>query len=216
LTTREKEHWEEVAQELDTYYREEKDVLGRAIDKVFRKAMTERLNLTLQECSNIKGKRVLNIGCGTGLMSVRLAQRGAYIVGIDYSQNMIEQANAIAKEKGLLDNCIFIKDDFAKHVFNGRFDISIALGFFDYTKDPELNIKKMNAVTKEKCIMSFSARFAFQVPLRMIWLRSRNRPIHLYTKKELKRLFSPIFSHYKIQNISAGYYCVGTPQAQTG
>jgi len=211
LTAQEKEHWEQVAQELDTYYKGEKDALRRAIDRVFRKAMTERFNFTLQECKNTKGKRILDIGCGTGRMSIQLAEKGAYVVGIDFSQDMIDRANAIAKEKDLHDNCVFIREDFAKHVFNERFDVSIALGFFDYTKDPEFNIKKMRSVTKEKCIMSFSAKFAFQVPLRMIWLRSRNRPVYLYTKKELKHLFSLHFSHYKIKNISAGYYCVGTP-----
>lgn len=211
MTAQEREHWEQVAQELDTYYREEKDALRRAIDKVFRKAMTEKFHLTLQECKNIKGKKILDIGCGTGHISVRLAEKGAYVMGVDFSQDMIDRANAIAKEKGLFDNCVFIKDDFAKHVFNEKFDVSVALGFFDYAKDPGFTIKKMTSVTREKCIMSFSAKFAFQVPLRMIWLRSRNRPIYLYTKNELKRLFSPHFSHYKIKNISAGYYCVGTP-----
>lgn len=210
MTTTEKEHWEQVAQELNTYYKEEKDALRRAIDKVFRKAMTERFNFTLQECKNTIGKRILDIGCGTGRMSIQLAEKGAYVVGIDFSQDMIDRANVIAKEKDLYDNCVFIQGDFAKHVFNEKFDVSIALGFFDYAKDPEFNIKKMRSITKEKCIMSFSAKFAFQVPLRVIWLRGKNRPIYLYTKKELKRLFSPQFSHFKIKNISAGYYCVGT------
>jgi 2-polyprenyl-3-methyl-5-hydroxy-6-metoxy-1,4-benzoquinol methylase len=210
LAAQEKENWEQVAQKLDIYYKEEKDSLRRAIDKVFRKAMTERFNLTFQECKNVKRKRILDIGCGTGRVSLQLAEKGAYVMGVDFSQNMINRANAIAKEKGLYDNCIFIKDDFAKHVFNEKFDISIALGFFDHAKDPEFNIKKMRSITREKCMMSFSAKFAFQVPLRVIWLRSKNRPVYLYTKKELKRLFSPYFSHYKIKNISAAYYCVGT------
>jgi cyclopropane fatty-acyl-phospholipid synthase-like methyltransferase len=209
LTSSEHEHWDQTALELETYYKEEKDALRRAIDKVFRKAMSERVDLTLQECRNINGKKILDIGCGTGRMAIQLAKEDAYIVGVDSSDNKIDKANAIAAKEGLQDKCLFIRDDFAKHVFKEKFDISVALGFFDYVKDPEFHIKKMRAITKEKCIMSFSAKFAFQVPLRMIWVHSRSSPVYFYTKKELKRLFSPHFSHYIIKNISAGYHCVG-------
>jgi len=210
LTVQEKEQWEQIAQELSAHYKGEKDALRRAIDKVFRKAMTERVNLTLQECKNVQGKRILDIRCGTGTLTLPLAKKGASVVGLDPSQDAIDRANAIAKEANLSDRCVFIRDDFSKQAFDQKFDISIALGFFDYAQDPESCLKKMREVTKEKCMMSFSAKFAFQVPLRLIWLRSKNLPVYLYTKKELKRLFSRHFSHFKIKNISAGYYCVVT------
>lgn len=203
-----KEYWDEVAQEFDTFYREEKDALRRAIDKIFRKAMTERFLLTLQECKNVEGKRVLDVGCGTGRMAVQLAKRGAYVVGIDISQHMLEIAKSIVEKEGFQNKCTFIQDDFAKHVFNEKFDISLALGFFDYTKDAAFHVKKMRSLTAEKCMMSFPAKFAFQVPLRMIWLRWRNIPVYFYTKKELKRLLSPNFARYHIKNISAVYFCV--------
>lgn len=209
MTTSEHESWNEVAQELETNYREEKDALRRALDKVFRNAVTEKQYLTLQECKNVSGKRILDIGCGAGSMVTQLAKRGANVVGIDSSGSMIRKAHMIAEKEDLRDKCTFVQDDFAKHLFNEKFDISIALGFFDHARDPELYMKKMRSVTREKCVISFSARFAFQVPLRMIWVHSRGSPIYFYTKKELKRLFSPNFSHYKIKNLSAGYHCVG-------
>jgi len=202
------EEYSQVSKELDTCYKEDKDVLKKAIDKIFKKGMKEGIDLTLQECKNVKGKRILDIACGTGSISMRLAKKGAFIIGVDPSKYAIDRANAIAKEEGLTQTCLFIRDDFAEHVFNQKFDITIALGFFDSAKDPELTIRKMRAVTTEKCLISFSAKFAFQVPLRLIWMRSRNLPVHLYTKKELKQLFSSSFSHFKIKNISAGYYCV--------
>jgi cyclopropane fatty-acyl-phospholipid synthase-like methyltransferase len=208
LTTSEHEQWNQVTQELETHYREEKDALRRAIDKVFRKAVSERQYLTLKECKNINGKNILEIGCGTGRMAIQLAKRGAYVVGVDSSESMIKKANTIVEKEDLLGKCTFIQDDFAKHSFNEKFDISIALGFFDYARYPEFYMRKMRSVTREKCIISFSARFAFQVPLRIMWVH-RSAPIYFYTKKELKRLFSPNFTHYTIKNISAGYHCVG-------
>ena len=206
----EKEYWDEVAQEFDSFYHEEKAALKRAIDKIFRKAMTARFQLTLEECKNVEGKKILDVGCGSGRMAVDLAKRGAKVTGIDFSKKMIDMAKAMAEKEGVSSNCKFIQDDFATYKFKEKFDISIAMGFFDYTKDAVPLVQKLRALTKEKSLTSFPAKFAFQVPLRMIWLRSRNCPVYFYTKNELKRLFAPHFSHYKIKNISAVYFCVSS------
>ncbi|HKZ93500.1 MAG TPA: class I SAM-dependent methyltransferase [Candidatus Bathyarchaeia archaeon] len=206
----EKDYWDQAAQEFDSFYSEEKAALKRTIDKIFRKAMTERFHLTLEECKNVKGKQIVDVGCGSGRLAVELAKRGAYVTGIDFSQKMIDMAKTMAEEAGVQGNCTFIRDDYADHVFKQKFDISIALGFFDYTKDPAFFVKKMRSMTTGKCITSFPAKLAFQVPLRMIWLRCRNCPVYFYTKNQLKRLFAPHFSHYKIKNISAVYFCVAS------
>jgi SAM-dependent methyltransferase len=50
----------------------------------------------------IKGKRVLDFGCGTGPLSVLCAQQGAKsVVGIDLSQNSIARAKNLAASAGL-------------------------------------------------------------------------------------------------------------------
>ena len=43
--------------------------------------------------SNLTGMRVLDAGCGTGQTSVELAKRGADVLGIDISNNLIDVAN---------------------------------------------------------------------------------------------------------------------------
>lgn len=45
------------------------------------------------------GERVLDLGCGTGVLTADVAARGAHVLGIDGSQSMIEQA--IAHHPGL-------------------------------------------------------------------------------------------------------------------
>lgn len=203
-----REYWNDVAHEFDTFYREEKRALRRVVDKIFRKNMVERFSLTLQECRNVDGKKILDVGCGSGRMMIELARKGAHVAGIDLSENMLQIATAMTQKLDLNRNCEFIHDDFLRHSFTKNFDISIALGLFDYTKDPIQYLRKMESITSGKCIFSFPSKFAFQVPLRMIWLKARNFPVYFYTKKELKRLFRPIFPRFKIKNISAGYFCV--------
>jgi len=201
-------YWEKVAKEFDGYYQQEKSISRRVLDRIFRKGMKERVNLTLLECKNVSGKKILDIGCGSGRIAIELARRGAEVVGIDFSRNMINMAASMAKKQGLSENCTFILADFMSHVFSEKFDISLALGFFDYTDDPIPYLKKMWSITTEKCIMTFPIKFAFQVPIRIIWLKSRKCPVYFYTKSQLER-FSKEFSRFKIKNISAQYFCVG-------
>ena len=70
-----------MACEFDTFHKEEKGVLKGAIDKVFRKSMTERLNLTLQECKTVNGKKILDVGCGSGRLSIELHACSAKKIG---------------------------------------------------------------------------------------------------------------------------------------
>ncbi len=202
------EYWQGVAEEFDTFYREEKAALRRLIDKIFRKNMTERLIYTLQECKSVNGKRILDIGCGSGRLTIELAKRGAQVVGIDFSSNMLDLAKALARRHKVADNCSFIQENFLDHTFRNDFDVTIALGFFDYTEDATPYLKKMGDLTSEKCIMSFPSKFAFQVPLRMIWLKSRKLPVYFYTKTQIRHLLAPHFPRVKIKKISAGFFSV--------
>jgi demethylmenaquinone methyltransferase/2-methoxy-6-polyprenyl-1,4-benzoquinol methylase len=51
-----------------------------------------------------RGQRVLDIGCGTGALTLRAARRGATVVGIDINAQMLEIAVRRAREAGLTEN----------------------------------------------------------------------------------------------------------------
>ncbi len=43
---------------------------------------------------NVGGKAVLDLGCGTGRQTLRLAEKGAKVTGVDQSEGMLEKAKA--------------------------------------------------------------------------------------------------------------------------
>jgi len=56
-----------------------------------------------------KGDRVLDLGCGTGALTLKAAQRGAKVKGIDINPRMLEIAQARAKEANLAQNIEFME-----------------------------------------------------------------------------------------------------------
>jgi ubiquinone/menaquinone biosynthesis C-methylase UbiE len=63
---------------------------------------------------NPKGLNVLDAGCGTGYLSIQLAEIAASVVGIDLSGNMIKEAKTLAEEKNSnvdfrVDSCMELK-----------------------------------------------------------------------------------------------------------
>src|SRR5687768_11907643 len=61
--------------------------------------------------SDIGGKVVIDFGCGEGLQSVEMAQRGAArVIGVDTYAPVLEKARANAARFGVADRCMFTSE----------------------------------------------------------------------------------------------------------
>ena len=64
-----------------------------------------------EELGPVLGQAVLHLQCHFGRDSLALAQRGAVVVGLDFSAPAIETARALAVEVGLADRARFVQSD---------------------------------------------------------------------------------------------------------
>ena len=101
---------------------------------------------------NIKGKKILDIGCGTGIYAKKMTQRGAIVKGFDISEQMISIAR---KENPELD---LRQGSFYSIPFKERFDIAIAPLIIDYAKNWGTVFKEVSKVLKKRGYFIFSAR----------------------------------------------------------
>jgi SAM-dependent methyltransferase len=63
------------------------------------------------ELPPVDGKRVVHLQCHFGADSLKLAQRGAEVVGLDFSAPAIETARGLADELGLAGRARFVQAD---------------------------------------------------------------------------------------------------------
>ena len=191
-----KDYFDDIAVEFDNIYDVKGSFLTKILDKVFRKSLYERVPYAVSECRPLKDKTILDIGCGSGRVSFLLAKEGAKVTGIDYSENMIELAKKYLKTLNL-DIDFFTSDFMTDFPENRKYDISMAIGVFDYIQDPTPFLSKTQKITNEKIVASFPAKFNFQSSLRKVWLSTRNCPVYFYTEQKIKQIFSDV----EIENI---------------
>lgn len=83
--------------------------------------------------TKLAGARVLDVGCGGGLLCEALARAGATVTGIDLAPGMIEVARLHAAEQGL---------DIAYNVVSaeevsGEYDVVTCMEMLEHVPDPE-------------------------------------------------------------------------------
>jgi 2-polyprenyl-3-methyl-5-hydroxy-6-metoxy-1,4-benzoquinol methylase len=59
------------------------------------------LDAALAYFGDVRGKTILEIGCGPGAASMYFAQHGASVIGVDVSQRAIDSLNAHCREHGI-------------------------------------------------------------------------------------------------------------------
>ena len=105
---------------------------------------------TLNLLGNVKGKKILDFGCGTGIYAKLLTKKGAKIKGFDLSPEMIKIAK---KENPKLDLRIISGN---KIPFNEKFDIVLAALVLDYIDNWDKIFRQINKILKKNGIFVFS------------------------------------------------------------
>ena len=92
--------------------------------------------LVLAEIEPVAGRRILDVGCGAGALTLAAAERGANCVGIDISAPLIETARARAGRLGVA-RAEFVRSDAQTHRFDAEsFDALVSRFGVMFFADP--------------------------------------------------------------------------------
>ena len=178
------QYWDERSELFGNYYKQ-----PTTFDKIFRQGVYTREAVANKVCQEYQKPIILDIGSGPGFNSVSFLKNSSAskLIGIDFSNNMVEYARDLAKKELVDDRCEYIEDDFMTYDWsNSSFDITIALGVLDYIENASEFINKMDKLTSKVSVVSWPEN-----GLRMALRRYRYTcPVFHYSKQDIIDLYS--------------------------
>jgi 2-polyprenyl-3-methyl-5-hydroxy-6-metoxy-1,4-benzoquinol methylase len=204
-------HFDADAKRFDEIYEGRKGLLRRLVDDVWRGVVQKRFALTLELLAPLEGKRVLDVGCGSGRYCIAFAQQGAArVVGIDYAPAMLEIAERHAAEADVAGVCEFRRAEFPGGIRDGeRFDHATAMGYFDYVPDAAAHLARMRELTDGTIVASFPKRYEFRAPLRRLRFKLNRCPLFLYSRAALEAALAQAGIHsFELLDLGRDYVAV--------
>ncbi|CAD83166.1 3-demethylubiquinone-9 3-methyltransferase [Candidatus Blochmanniella floridana] len=107
-----------------------------------------RANYIIKNSHNLFKKKVLDIGCGGGLLSEKLAQAGAKVVGLDISPNSLIIAKAHALSKNLTINYILETAEEHALKYIKYYDLIACMELLEHVPDPLSIIHACSSMVK--------------------------------------------------------------------
>ena len=116
----------------------------------------ERLKYKLLSITNIKDKIIADLGCGTGFVSLALANEASIVFSVDNSRNMLNQLRVNAEDKNY-KNLYLIKSSLDNlSLFDESVDIIFINMALHHIKDAKRAISEMHRVLKKDGVVIIS------------------------------------------------------------
>lgn len=201
--------WNRSAQEFDAIYTGAKSPMARVLDRVLRRDMYQRFDWVMREAGALDGRSLVDIGCGSGRYVSALARRGAErVVGVDVAPEMLRLAKGLVEQEGVEDRCSFVLSDILDWKTTERFDISIAIGLWDYIADPLPRLRLIKEVTDGVFLSAWPRLWTWRMPIRKMRLSAAGCPVYFFTRDEVYNHLTAAGFRVESCEVIGKLYCV--------
>ncbi len=201
--------------------------------KILHQIKSHRMTYILEQINDrdIKNLKILDVGCGGGIICEPLARLGAKVTGIDFAPNNIKAAKIHAKKNKLEIN--YINKDIEKSKLDQKFDLILMFEVLEHLDDWRKTIKniKRNLNKNGKIIIStinrnlLSKLFAIDIAENILnWIPKGTHDYNKLIKPEELRIilskenfyfnniqglaFDPLNREWKLsKNYMINYFC---------
>jgi 2-polyprenyl-6-hydroxyphenyl methylase/3-demethylubiquinone-9 3-methyltransferase len=110
----------------------------------------------IDQWAALSGKRVLDVGCGGGILSESMSARGADVLGIDLADKPLRVAQLHALESGARVRYRSISAEDLAREQAGSFDVVTCMEMLEHVPDPESTVAACAALARPRGWVFFS------------------------------------------------------------
>jgi SAM-dependent methyltransferase len=202
------QYWDRIAPEFDAIYTGKKNPLARTLDRVLRRDMYQRFDWVMRKAGDVRNLTVCDIGCGSGRFVNALAQRGARVTGLDFAPTMLELGRKLVSETGVADRCNFVLSDVLDWKTEEKFDLVIAIGFWDYVADPLGRLQVIRKITRGKFLSAWPRAGTWRAAVRKQRLKLAGCPVYFWTHSEVEDYLRRAGFAMQSSEVYGQLYCV--------
>jgi len=107
-----------------------------------------RLGYINQRSGGVFGKKILDVGCGGGILAESMAREGAHVTGLDMGAEPLEVARLHALESGISVN--YIQETVEQHAQEhaGEYDIVTCMEMLEHVPNPQSVVESCAQLVK--------------------------------------------------------------------
>lgn len=117
----------------------------------------------LKLLGNVRGKKILEIGCGGAQCSISFAKQGAICTGIDITQTQLDYARKLAEKEKVKVNLIKGDVQTLNKIKSGSYDIVFSAFALMYIRDLAKCFREVHRVLKKGGLFVFSLGHPFYI-----------------------------------------------------
>ncbi|MDX1914279.1 MAG: bifunctional 2-polyprenyl-6-hydroxyphenol methylase/3-demethylubiquinol 3-O-methyltransferase UbiG [Methylophilus sp.] len=114
-----------------------------------------RLNY-INQLVSLQDKRVLDVGCGGGILSESMAEKGAHVTGIDLGEKALNVARLHSLESGVAVDYQYISVETLAEQQPASFDVVTCLEMLEHVPDPASIVRACAKLVKPNGHVFFS------------------------------------------------------------
>ena len=164
-----RDYFEQLAPEYDRAFRlQGRGPLNAVVNRLFRGPTFVRRMRLLEDVFaglRLEGKTVLDLGCGSGQVSLLAAAMGATVRGIDIAPGMLALARQAAERAGLGGRVAFEEGDVSRGALPEA-DVVLLVGVVEYYRDFEGLVGRAAGAARQALVVAHANRVFYRMALR--------------------------------------------------
>ena len=176
--------------------------------------MPIKFNYFVEKINNLSELKILDVGCGGGLLTEEFAKFGAIVTGIDISNKSINIARKHAKQNNLeIEYKVGRAEDLPE---TDMYDAVICTDCLEHVQNLDKSISEISRVLKPNGIFLYDtinrtifskisviwfADFVFRKQLAKIGVTEKNYTVHEWSKLIKPNELYKLFDKYKMKNV---------------